>query len=252
MSNWTPDRSRDVSENIAHEVRRRSDLHGIAGMPGELRPPRNWISQTTTHASPGLSAALIRPARRPDNRNWHASSARLCCFFNRDDRLVCQPYHVPIARVPLIENGQSAKALGLGERKCLAGEFQVIESYIKRLLQGSWCAVPTLQRPRSPGFSEEDAAGARGCRCRYSALNFLVENKLAKPDEVYLMGKSAGGSATLTAMTTVQNDHRHQFAAGFSIVPPCINTEIRHGNYYNPISSSVKRTMPWTLSSASN
>jgi hypothetical protein len=26
MSNWTPAQSRDVSENIAHEVRRRSDL----------------------------------------------------------------------------------------------------------------------------------------------------------------------------------------------------------------------------------
>jgi hypothetical protein len=33
-------------------------------------------------------------------------------------------------------------------------------------LRRRWCAVPTLQRPRSPGFSEEDAAGARGCRCR--------------------------------------------------------------------------------------
>lgn len=69
----------------------------------------------------------------------------------------------------------------------------------------------------------------------YSALHYLVENKLAKPDVVYLMGKSAGGSATLTAMTTVENDHKHKFAAGFSVVPPCINTEVRYGNYYVPL-----------------
>jgi dienelactone hydrolase len=67
----------------------------------------------------------------------------------------------------------------------------------------------------------------------YSALDHLIENNLA--NEVYLMGKSAGGSATLMAMTTVESRHKNKFSAAFSVVPPCINTEIRYGNYYNPI-----------------
>lgn len=50
----------------------------------------------------------------------------------------------------------------------------------------------------------------------YSALAYLIEKKLAKANEVYLMGYSNGGTTTLVAMTTQEADHPHHFAAAFA------------------------------------
>ena len=43
--------------------------------------------------------------------------------------------------------------------------------------------------------------GRRRADDAYSALDYLVEHKLAKPDEIYIMGYSNGGTTTLVAIT---------------------------------------------------
>src|SRR5256885_1624911 len=55
----------------------------------------------------------------------------------------------------------------------------------------------------------------------YSALDYLIEKKLAKADEIYLMGYSNGGTTTLVSMTTQEADHPHHFAAAFAVAPGC-------------------------------
>jgi dienelactone hydrolase len=77
--------------------------------------------------------------------------------------------------------------------------------------------------------------GRRRADDAYSALDYLIEQKLAKPDEVYLMGQSNGGIATLIAMSDKEADHPNKFAAGFPLVPSCINTPVRYGNYVRPM-----------------
>ena len=77
--------------------------------------------------------------------------------------------------------------------------------------------------------------GRRRADDAYSALDYLIERKLAKPDEVYLMGQSNGGLATLIAMLKEESDHKNKFAAGFPIVPSCINTPVKDGNYVRPM-----------------
>ncbi|MGN6117042.1 MAG: alpha/beta hydrolase family protein, partial [Nitrobacter sp.] len=77
--------------------------------------------------------------------------------------------------------------------------------------------------------------GRRRADDAYSALDYLIEHKLAKPDEVYLMGQSNGGLATLIAMSKQEDDHPHRFAAGFPVVPSCINTPVRYGDYVRPM-----------------
>ena len=69
----------------------------------------------------------------------------------------------------------------------------------------------------------------------YSALDYIIEKGLAKPDEVYLMGQSNGGLATLIAMSKEEGDHANKFAAGFPIVPSCINPPTRADNYVRPL-----------------
>jgi dienelactone hydrolase len=49
----------------------------------------------------------------------------------------------------------------------------------------------------------------------YSALDYLIEKKLAKADEVYIMGYSNGGSTALVSLTTQEADHPRHFAAAF-------------------------------------
>jgi dipeptidyl aminopeptidase/acylaminoacyl peptidase len=63
--------------------------------------------------------------------------------------------------------------------------------------------------------------GRRRADDAYSALDYLIEHKLAKPDAVYLMGLSNGGTTTLVAMTKAETDHKYRFAAGFPLVPSC-------------------------------
>ena len=77
--------------------------------------------------------------------------------------------------------------------------------------------------------------GRRRADDAYSALDYLIENKLAKPDDVYLTGQSNGGIATLIAMSKEENDHKNTFAGGFPIVPSCINLPVKHGDYVRPM-----------------
>ena len=79
------------------------------------------------------------------------------------------------------------------------------------------------------------AWGRRRADDGYSALDYLIEKKLAKPDEVYLMGYSNGGLASLVAMTTQEADHPHHFAAGFPIAPNCYSVITKYGDYYAPM-----------------
>jgi dienelactone hydrolase len=65
----------------------------------------------------------------------------------------------------------------------------------------------------------------------YSALDYLVEKKLAKADEVYLMGYSNGGTTTLVSMTTQEADHSHHFAAAFAVAPGC-SPSLQHSALY--------------------
>ena len=60
----------------------------------------------------------------------------------------------------------------------------VLDSYTTRYVDNS-CGMPDFHW------------GRRRADDAYSALDYLIENKLAKPNEVYLMGYSNGGIATL-------------------------------------------------------
>jgi dienelactone hydrolase len=98
----------------------------------------------------------------------------------------------------------------------------ILDSYTTRYVNGS-CGNADLHW------------GRRRADDAYSALDYLVEHKLAKADEVYVMGVSNGGTTTLVAMTKTENDHKYRFAAGFPIVPSCISVTLKYGDYYNPM-----------------
>ena len=49
------------------------------------------------------------------------------------------------------------------------------------------------------------------------------------------MGQSNGGIATLIAMSDKESDHKNKFAAGFPLVPNCIPTSVKYGNYVRPM-----------------
>jgi dienelactone hydrolase len=71
--------------------------------------------------------------------------------------------------------------------------------------------------------------GRRRADDAYSALDYLIEKKLAKPDEVYVLGYSNGGTTTLVSMTKKENDHKYRFAAGFAVAPNCISVTLKYG-----------------------
>jgi dienelactone hydrolase len=77
--------------------------------------------------------------------------------------------------------------------------------------------------------------GRRRADDAYSALDYLIEKKLAKPDEVYVLGYSNGGTTTLVSMTKKENDHKYRFAAGFAVAPPCYSVTLKYGDYYAPM-----------------
>jgi dienelactone hydrolase len=77
--------------------------------------------------------------------------------------------------------------------------------------------------------------GRRRAEDAYSALDYLIGRKLAKPSQVYLMGESNGGTTTLVAMSKVMSYHKNKFAAGFPVVPSCISVTLKYGDYYNPM-----------------
>jgi dienelactone hydrolase len=73
--------------------------------------------------------------------------------------------------------------------------------------------------------------GRRRSDDAYSALDYLIEKKLARADEVYIMGYSNGGTATLVSMTTQEADHSHRFAAAFAVAPGC-SPSLQHSALY--------------------
>lgn len=68
--------------------------------------------------------------------------------------------------------------------------------------------------------------GIRRVEDAYSALDYLIERKLATPDGVFAIGRSNGA---LTAIMITENyevrDHEHRFAGTFAISPTCLGLE---------------------------
>jgi dienelactone hydrolase len=65
--------------------------------------------------------------------------------------------------------------------------------------------------------------GWRRAEDAYSALDYLIENKIADPNQVYIMGRSNGGTAALMASdVTYTRGHRYKFAGAFAVSPGCV------------------------------
>jgi dienelactone hydrolase len=78
--------------------------------------------------------------------------------------------------------------------------------------------------------------GARFDYLRWRCLlrsRLLVEKKIAS--EVYVMGHSNGGLASLMSMTKKEADHPRHLAAGFPIAPNCYSVITKYGDYYAPM-----------------
>ncbi|TQF29739.1 hypothetical protein UNPA324_09015 [Bradyrhizobium sp. UNPA324] len=69
----------------------------------------------------------------------------------------------------------------------------------------------------------------------YSALDYLIEKKLTRADEIYIMGYSNGATTALVSMTSQEIDHMHHFAAGFAIAPGCSPSLQNSAVYTRPI-----------------
>ena len=73
--------------------------------------------------------------------------------------------------------------------------------------------------------------GWRRAEDAYSALDYLIDNKLAKSDDVYVMGRSNGGTAAVMIADVYQvRGHQNKFAGVFAVSPGCIGlTKSRFG-----------------------
>jgi dienelactone hydrolase len=68
--------------------------------------------------------------------------------------------------------------------------------------------------------------GIRRAEDAYSALDYLVEHKLAKPEEVFVVGRSNGALAAIMVTEDYEvRDHQHRFAGTFAISPTCVGLE---------------------------
>lgn len=68
----------------------------------------------------------------------------------------------------------------------------------------------------------------------YSALDYLIEKKLAIPDRVYVLGRSNGATTTLLVMNeTVGKAHANKFARGFALQPSCLYH--KPNSFYAPV-----------------
>ncbi|MBN8987097.1 MAG: prolyl oligopeptidase family serine peptidase [Rhizobiales bacterium] len=64
--------------------------------------------------------------------------------------------------------------------------------------------------------------GWRRAEDAYSALDYLIDRKLAKPDDVFVMGRSNGGTAAVMIADASQvRGHPNRFAAIFAVSPGC-------------------------------
>lgn len=89
----------------------------------------------------------------------------------------------------------------------------ILDSFTTRNVQ-STCGAPNYHW------------GIRRVEDAYSALDYLVEKKIAKPDDVFVVGRSNGA---LTAIMIAENyevtDHPHRFAGSFALSPTCLGLE---------------------------
>ncbi|MGX9941900.1 dienelactone hydrolase family protein [Bradyrhizobium sp. BTAi1] len=94
----------------------------------------------------------------------------------------------------------------------------VLDSYTTRYVDNS-CGLSDLHW------------GRRRADDAYSALDYLIEKKLTKANEAYIMGYSNGGTTALVSMTTQESDHPHHFAAAFAVAPGC-SPSLQHSALY--------------------
>ncbi len=124
-----------------------------------------------------------------------------------------------------------------------SGSMVWMEPMVKRFLaEGYGVAMPNSFDPRYVDSScglPDLHWGRRRAEDAYSVLDYLVEKKLAIPNQVYITGYSNGGLTSLVALSTKMTDHKNKFAAGFPIVPSCISVTIKGGDYYNPVMAFV-------------
>lgn len=73
--------------------------------------------------------------------------------------------------------------------------------------------------------------GRRRADDAFSAFDYLIDKKLAKANEVYVMGYSNGGTSALVSMTTQESDQTRHFAAAFAIAPGC-SPSLQHSALY--------------------
>jgi dienelactone hydrolase len=73
--------------------------------------------------------------------------------------------------------------------------------------------------------------GRRRADDAYSALDYLIEKKLAKANEVYILGYSNGATTALVSMSSQENDHRQHFAGAFAVAPGC-SPSLQHSAVY--------------------
>jgi len=114
-----------------------------------------------------------------------------------------------------------------------------MEMVAKRFLaEGYGVAMPNSFDPRYVDSScglPDLHWGRRRAEDAYSVLDYLIERKLAVPNQVYITGYSNGGLTSLVALTKRMAGHKNKFAAAFPIVPSCISVTIKGGDYYNPV-----------------
>lgn len=96
----------------------------------------------------------------------------------------------------------------------------VVDSYTTRKVEKS-CGPPDLHW------------GRRRVNDAYSALDYLVEKKLAS--EAYIMGQSNGGLTTMVAISKQEDQRKNKFVAGFSVVPQCSYPSVRGSDFYAPL-----------------
>ena len=89
----------------------------------------------------------------------------------------------------------------------------ILDSFTTRNVQ-STCGAPNYHW------------GVRRVEDAYSAMGYVIEKKLAKPDDVFVVGRSNGA---LTAIMIAENyevrNHPYRLAGSFAISPTCLGLE---------------------------
>lgn len=68
----------------------------------------------------------------------------------------------------------------------------------------------------------------------YSALDYLIDNNLAIPDKVFVLGRSNGATTSLIIMNKrIGELHKNKFAGAFLLQPSCLY--MRTAEFYGPI-----------------